>query len=189
MSPFDSQLWFLEAIRYFRAFGFFEDYHISDDELGEAIKLYWQGDWNDFLAGVSESPSADQLLLIADTQRVWWHDLEGVYRGADYYISALNDWAAISRGQFRPTQIEEGWRSDNSPVEVTFAMNGKRYTFVHRSGDFLDHGILKLINQALARTPFRYEVANDYGDSNWIVVLEQDEKKRLMVERGWHFLW
>jgi hypothetical protein len=68
-------------------------------------------------------------------------------------------------------------------------LNGRRHTFVHQSGDFLDHDILGLINQALANTPFRYEVATDFGDSNWIAMLNQVEKKRLVTERGWHFLW
>jgi hypothetical protein len=91
MSQFDSQLWFLDAIRYFRDFGFFESNHLPDEQLGERIKSYWHGEWNEYLAGVSNRPSADQLLLVADTQRVWWHDLEGVYRGADYYVDVLKE--------------------------------------------------------------------------------------------------
>jgi hypothetical protein len=71
MSQFDPQAWFLDAIRYFRAFGFFESHRqLSDHELGEMIKSHWYGDWEQFLAGVSDRPSADQLLLVADTQRV-----------------------------------------------------------------------------------------------------------------------
>lgn len=189
MSQFNSQPWFLDAIRYFRSLGFFESHSLSADELGEVIKSYWRGDWDEYLAGVSDRPSADQLLLVADTQRVWWHDLEGVYRGANYYASALNEWAAISHGQFTPEHIRETWHGENGPAEITFMLNGNRQTFVHRSGDFLEHGILQLINQALANTSFHYEVATDYGDSNWITVLNQDEKKRLKAERGWHFLW
>ena len=166
MSPFDSRLWFSDAIRYFRSFGFFESHQGSDEELAEIIKSYWRGDWDEYLAAVSDSPSADQLLLVADTKRVWWHDLEVVYRGANYYVDVLNEWAAISRGQFTPEQIQEIWQGENEPVEVTFTFNNNTYTFMHRSGDFLEHGILQLINQALSHTPFRYEVATDYGDSN-----------------------
>jgi hypothetical protein len=72
---------------------------------------------------------------------------------------------------------------------VTFTLNGIGHIFVHRGGDFLDHGVLQLINQAVANKSFRYEVATDYGDSNWITMLNQDEKQRLATERGWHFLW
>jgi hypothetical protein len=189
MSPFDSRLWFSDAIRYFRGFGFFAFYPGSDKELAEVIQSYWRGDWDEFLAGISDSPSADQLLLVADTKRVWWHDLEGVYRGANYYANVLNEWATISRGKFTSEQIQEIWQGENGSVEVTFTFNSNTYTFVHRSGDFLEHGILQLINQTLAHTPFHYEVANDYGDSNWIAVLNQNEKQRLKMERGWHFLW
>lgn len=76
MSPFDSRLWFLDAIRYFWGFGFFASYSGSDEELAEVIQAYWRGDWDEFLAEVSDRPSADQLLLVADTKRVWWHDFE-----------------------------------------------------------------------------------------------------------------
>lgn len=190
MSQFDPHTWFLDVIQYFRAFGFFESHRqLSDHELGEMIKSHWYGDWEQFLAGVSDRPSADQLLLVADTQRVWWHDLEGVYRGANFYPNVLNEWAVISRGQFIPEQTQETWQGEDGPVEVNFVLNGHRHTFVHQSGDFLDHGILGLINQALANIPFRYEVATDFGDSNWIAMLNQAEKKRLVTERGWHFLW
>jgi hypothetical protein len=189
MSPFDPQFWFIDAIRYFRRFGFFESYSDSDAELGETIQSYWRGDWNELLASVSDPPSADQLLLVADTKRVWWHDLEGVYRGANFYPEVLNEWAVISREQFVPEQTRETWQGENGPVEVTFVWNGRGHTFVHRSGDFMDHGILKLINEALTDTSFRYEVATDFADSNWIVMLKQDEKVRLKMERGWHFLW
>jgi hypothetical protein len=189
MSPFDSRLWFSDAIRYFRGFGFFASHPGSDEELAEIIISYWRGDWDEYLTAVSDRPSADQLLLVADTKRVWWHDLEVVYRGSNSYVDVLNEWATISRGQFAPDQIQETWQGENGPVEVTFTFNDHTYTFVHRSGDFLEHGILQLINQVLANTPFRYEVAIDYGDSNWIAVLNQDEKQRLKIERGWHFLW
>jgi hypothetical protein len=189
MSSFDSHLWFSDAIRYFRGFGFFASHAGSDNELGEAIKAYWHGDWDEFLAGVRDLPSADQFLLVADMKRVCWHDLEGVYRGANCYVEVLNEWAAISQGLFLPEQIQETWQGDNGPADVTFLLDGKKHTFIHRSGDFLEHGILQIINQTLARTSFRFEVATDYGDSNWIALLDQDEKKRLKTERGWHFLW
>lgn len=188
MHAFHSPHWLSEAVRYFRSLGFFES-ALSDDQVGEEIKAYWRGEWDEFLAGTRDRPSADQLLLVADTKRVWWHDLEGVYQGANFYVDVLNEWAAISRGQFFPEQIQESWHGEDGPVEVSFVLNGNRHSFVHRSGDFLEHEILQLINQALASTRFRYEVATDYGDSNWIAMLDQNEKQRLQRERGWHFLW
>jgi hypothetical protein len=189
MHPSDSRRWFLDAIRYFRAMGFFEPHSGSDDELGQVIESYWGSDWSQYLAEASDEPRADQWLLVADTKRVWWHDLEIVYRGANSYIEVLNEWAVISHGLFLPEQGQETWQADNGPVEVTFFLNGNKYTFVHRSGDFLEHGILQLINQTLPNKQFGFEVATDYGDSNWITLLDQDEKKRLKTERGWHFLW
>jgi hypothetical protein len=186
----DSQRWFSDAIRYFRTLGFFES-HLSDEQLGQEIRAHWRGEWEEFIAGARSRPAADQLLLVADTKRVWWHDLEGVYRGANFYVDVLHEWAAISRGQFRPEQIQEVWQSDRGPAEISFEFSGVKYSFHHsdRSGDYLDHGILRLVNQALAKTPFSFEVASDYGDSNWITLLKPDEKQRLKVERGWGFLW
>ena len=49
--------------------------------------------------------------------------------------------------------------------------------------------ILQLINRALSNKSFGFEVAIDYGDSNWIAMLSSNEKQRLKMERGWHFLW
>lgn len=155
----------------------------------EAIRSYWGDDWHEYLAGVLNQPSADQWLLVTDTRRVWWHDLEGVYQGADYYAEVLNEWSAISRGQFFPKQVREVWHSENGPAEITFIVNGNYHTFMHRNGDYLDHRILPLINQALPNQTFRFEIATDYGDSNWIAMLNSNEKQRLQTERGWHFLW
>jgi hypothetical protein len=112
-----------------------------------------------------------------------------VYPGANYYAGALKEWSTISRGQFAPGQIQETWHSEKGPVEITFYLNDNQYTFMHRSGDFLDHGLLQLMNQALPNSALRYEVAIDFGDSNWIVMLNHAEKNRLKAERGWHFLW
>jgi len=71
MNRFDSHSWFLDAIRYFRGFGFFVSHRCADEGVGEVIKLHWHGDWDEYLAAVSDHPGADQLLLVADTQRVW----------------------------------------------------------------------------------------------------------------------
>lgn len=190
MPSFESQAWFAEAVRYFRAFGFFATHRLeSDDGLAALIRSHWLGDWDEYLSGVADHQSADQLLLVADTSRVWWRDLEGVYRGSNYYADALREWAAISRGQFAPEQISEMWQSDAGPVNVAFTQAGQRHTFEHTGGDFLDHGLIQLVNRCLALTPLRYEVATDFGDSNWIAVLSPAEKARLKSERGWHFLW
>jgi hypothetical protein len=188
MDQFDSPHWFLDAARYFRRLGFFESLLLTDEGIAEAIESYWGNDWRDYLSGVADGPAADQWFLVADTKRVWWHDLEGVYRGANYYPEVLQEWSAISREQFLPEQVQERWHSENGPVEITFGSNGKTYSFVHQSGDYLDHGILRVINQALPDKAFRFEVAIDYGDSNWISMLKPNEKHLLQTERGWQFL-
>lgn len=188
MDQFDSPHWFLDMARYFRTFGFFESVPPTEEGITESIKSYWGNDWRDYLARVSDRAAADQWLLVADTKRVWWHDLEGVYPGANYYAEVLEEWSAISRGQFFPEQVQEVWHSNHGPAEVTFILGGNSHTFIHQSGDYMEHGILQLINQNLLNRTFGFEVATDYGDSNWITMLSPDEKQRLQIERGWHFL-
>jgi hypothetical protein len=52
MSQFDVHSWFLKAIQYFRALGFFASHSGSDEEVEKVIKAYWRGDWDEYLAAV-----------------------------------------------------------------------------------------------------------------------------------------
>ncbi len=186
----DSGGWLAEAVSYFRAFGFFEsERHQPDEAVIARVRAYYQHDWDDYMGTAPDRPSADQFLLIADTSRVWFGDLERVYHGAEAYAGSLREWAAISREVFTPVQIAETWHADEGPVEVTFVFGGARHTFVHRDGhdDFIDLEIIHMINGLLTDTPYRFEACDNLGDCRFIVVLDCSEKARLKQERAWSF--
>lgn len=186
----DSGAWLAEAVPYFRSRGFFADERQQPDEAVIArVRAYYRRDWDDYIGSAPDRPAADQFLLMADTARVWFRDLECVYRGDEAYAGSLREWAAISRGIFTPTQIAETWRAAEGPVDVTFVFRGVQHTFVHRDGhdDFIDLEIIHMINRLLTDTPYRFEACDNLGDCRFIVVLDHHEKTRLKQERGWSF--
>jgi hypothetical protein len=186
----ESGEWLGEAVRYFRAMGFFAHYaDMTDDELAAKIREYHGIDWEEYIAGAADQGSAEMFLLMADVDRVWFRDLEGVYKGDQAYAHTLEEWASISRGAFRPSEVEETWESDRGPVRVTFRLDGARHEYVHADGndDFINLEILKLVNGLLRDAPYRLEAADNLGDCRFIVALSREERERVRRERGWSF--
>jgi hypothetical protein len=186
----ESGEWLGEAVRYFHGMGFFAHYTgMTDDEIAAKIKEYHGEDWEEYIAGAADQASAEMFLLMADVDRVWFRDLEGVYKGDGAYAHTLEEWASISRGAFRPSDIEETWESDDGPVRVTFTLDGKRHEYLHGDGndDLIDLEILKLVNGLLRDAPYRLEAADNLGDCRFIVALSREERERLRRERGWSF--
>ncbi len=186
----DSGAWLREALPYYRALGFFAgERHSSDTDLAATVRAYHGADWDDVVLEAEDMATADQWLLMADTARVWFHDLEGVYRGENAYAVSLQEWATISRDAFTPAEIAETWESDRGPVNVSFSLHGRRHTFVHADGhdDFINLRIVRMINQLLTPAPYRLEAADNLGDCRFIVALTSEEKHRLRTERGWSF--
>ncbi len=179
-----------EALPYYRALGFFAaEKHRSDTDLAASVQAYHGADWDDVVLEAEDMATADQWLLMPDTSRVWFRDLEGVYQGENAYALSLQEWASISRGAFTPTEIAETWESDQGPVNVSFSFGGPQHTFVHPNGhdDFIDLRIVRMINQLLTHTPYRLEASDNLVDCRFIVALASEEKRRLLSERGWSF--
>jgi hypothetical protein len=129
------------------------------------------------------------FLLMADIDRVWFRDLECVYKDDGAYARTLEEWASISRGAFRPSDVEETWESDAGSVRVTFTLDGRRHEYVHRDGndDFINLEILKMVNGLLRDAPYRLEAADNLGDCRFIVALSREERERVRRDRGWSF--
>lgn len=186
----DSGAWLREALPYYRALGFFAaEQHSSDTDLAATVRAYHGADWDDVILEAEDMATADQWLLMPDTSRVWFHDLEGVYRGENTYALFVQEWGAISRGAFTPAEIAETWESDRGPVNVSFSYQGRQHTFVHADGhdDFINLRIVRMINQLLTPTLYRLEPADNLGDCRFIVSLTPEEKHRLRSERRWSF--
>jgi hypothetical protein len=183
--------WYLSSVKFFRAMGFFVRYeNLSDEDLSCLIKSIVVQDWDmPFPAlAMEDAQAADMFFLTADRARVWYGDLERIYRGANAYAGTLQEWSVISRGTFAPEAITETWEGDAGPVVVEFTAGGKRYRFVHKGGDMIDMAIVSLINRIIAPSGSAFAVCDNLGMPSFILVLTQPEKARLIAERKWHFV-
>jgi hypothetical protein len=177
-------------VGYYRELGFFEsERQQSDRELVEAIQTAHKKEWDEPIS--NDDPVADVLLLEFDTSRVWWQDLEAdVLPGNAIYVDVFREWRRISRGAFQPTPIRERWHGEEGPVDVEFELNGKRVRlrpkWLHA---WIDLNLLCRINRLIQETGFRYEALADeeLGQTAFVVVLTEEEARRLESERGWEF--
>ncbi len=189
MEQDDLKGWYLNAVQFFKAMGYFSKYSASSDEelarlLQDAVCRQWD---EPFPPGAENDPQlADMYLLSTDRERVWCADLESVYPGENAYVRFLNAMAAISRGAFRPQDITEHWKGERGPVEVAFNSNGKRYAFLHAGGDMLDPSIIRMINGAIKEAGIAFAVCDNFGMPSFILVLNRDERARLTARR-WKF--
>lgn len=184
--------WYRDSIRYFQGFGFYTDLiDLPDDALVERVAARVVAHWDvELPADPLATPQlADLFLLSGDAQRVWWHDLECVYRGAEAYAGALREWATISRSAFAPEGVVEAWAGDAGPVLVTCTVRGVPLRFIHPDGhaDFLDMRVLRLLNGALNPAGPRFALPTG-PDPNVVIALTTAEQARLRRERGWDFL-
>lgn len=129
------------------------------------------------------------FLLMADKWRIWFRDLECVYRNADAYKEVVQEWASISQGVFTPADISETWVSEDGPIELAFTSQGVRHTYIHQDGrdDFINMDIVRIINGLLAGSPYKLEAADNLGDCRFIVTLSAEEKERIRRDRSWSF--
>lgn len=191
MDEQDIDSWYISSARVFRAMGFFERYvNLPDADLARLLKSAVTQEWDSPFPdqAIVDRQAADMFLLMADRSRVWFGDLERVYRGADAYVGLLHEWSAISRGAFMPGGITETWKGDTGPVVVEFTIHGRKQRFIHGSGDFIDMSILGLINGLIAPSGYAFEACDNLGMPDFILVLSKAEKARLMTERNWRFV-
>lgn len=183
--------WYTSSAKFFRAMGFFTQYeNLSDEDLSNQVKSIMVRDWDSPFpprAG-EDAQAADMFLLMADRARVWYGDLERIYRGANAYAGILQEWSAISHGAFMPEAIVETWEGDAGPVALEFTLGGKRHRFLHKGGDMIDMAILALINRLIAPSGCAFEACDNLGMPSFILVLTWPEKVRLIAERKWRFV-
>lgn len=181
-----------DAVHFFQALDFYAAYRgLPEEELLERVERDRTAQLDEPLplGPGADRQAADMLLLLGDGRRVWWRDLECALPGANAYVAALTEWAAVSRGAFAPTAVAETWRGDRGPAEITFTFDGAEHRVVHpaRAGDFLEIGILRDINRLLRPGAPRFAVCDNLGMPNFVVALTAAEQRRLQGERGWTF--
>lgn len=183
--------WYIGSVRFFRAMGFFAQYgELSDADLARQVKSAVAREWDSPFPeeAVEDVQAADMFLLMTDRARVWFGDLECVYRDENAYVETLQEWSAISRGIFMPEAITETWTGEAGPVTIEFTLGGKGHRFVHNSGDMIDTGILMLINRLIAPSGYAFEACDNLGMPSFVLALTKPEKARLVAERKWRFV-
>ena len=182
----------LEAARYYRNFGFFEqDWALSSQEFdNKFLALYnKKTDWDPFDSSKHYDPYAELYLLYQDTDHVWFEDTEAdVAKGKDVYVNTLKAWSQISRGAFRPSNISETWDSEEGPVTISFTLNGQKKV-IHPGyvDDYIDINILKDLNDMIQGTGYEF-VAVQVDQAVFVTVVKADEKLKLQQERYLDFI-
>jgi len=182
------QEWLLQTIKYFRSVGFFEKHsRLSDHELATMLTQWREEQWSE---GYDPSSKLSELSLLSwDEDRVWWKDTEAdVCSGRTVYKKTIKEWGNISRGAFLPESIQETWKSEEGPVEISFTHDG-RLIILHPEylEDYIDLGLLVQINALISDTGLQFELYKPFDQTGFVLVLTADEKGRLQTERGWRF--
>ncbi|MBO3754048.1 MAG: hypothetical protein FGF53_04120 [Candidatus Brockarchaeota archaeon] len=184
----DVEQHFVESISYLRRLGFFEEYlDLTSGEILEKLKEKWSlkslgEDW----MGKSVF-EIDRFLAIDDRRRTWFRDCEISVLGPGVNAEILRELASISHGVLQPEDIEEV--SDDS---VSFTFQGRRHIVkFNYSDDFLNvDSLLWQLNRIIENTGYRYYSVTTGDQCACVVVLTDEEAKRLMDERGWDLsLW
>jgi hypothetical protein len=179
----------LDCARFYRGLGFFAKHaSLSDEELADELDRIRQEDWEYHL---DPNNRMDEMVLASwDEDRVWWEDAyEWLGELGTMYTDALQGWARISRGAFRPTDIVETWASPDGPVDVEFAMDGVRYRFapaIEGSPETLDTNLLGALNALIAPTNLHFEAVDTTDQTAYLVVVTAEERAAL-ARRGWPF--
>ena len=191
--------WALDAVRFFRPRGFFASAAEADTELAERIHVETIQEWGE-LPEMPNAVSRDMHALWRDPERIWCQDLEVAGPEERAYECILREWERISRGVLRIGRVAEYWSpsytarieleiSWGTSLRVSDPSAAASLTFDHGSGDYVDTAITRLLNQAIAASGFRIEVAACGGfDANYVLVLRPDERREI-ERRGWRFLW
>lgn len=109
-----------------------------------------------------------------------------VFRGDDAYVRILNEWAAISRGTFRPERITEQWHGYEGPVEVSFQLGGREITWSTDMVEWIDDGLLDTINRLIVPTGVQFSHFFTGDQSSFVVALTRGEREAIARERPWN---
>lgn len=178
----------LRAVQLYRSLGFFDSFReLTNEDLAERLvdayraKTRGRGDLR------RPSELRDLSLLALDTSRTWWEDMESdVFRGNEAYVRILNQWAAISRGNFRPERIAEQWHSDQGPIDVSFAVAGREITWSTDVVEWIDERLLDTINTLILPTGVQFQHFFTGDQSAFVVALTREERDAIARERPWN---
>lgn len=162
---------FSQTLAELQGLGFFPD--MERQALGQRFTEIW-GPW-------PADATVEQELMLAslDLERVWQGDLKIYEDPAHHYLETLQGWQHISRGVWDFQDFR--WGSG-----LSFACEGDTFLFSPRPGHYLDMALLEVVNAALNGLQ-RFEVSDQLGMPNFVVLLDSNRKQALQ-QRGWRFL-
>jgi hypothetical protein len=179
---------FARTVRYFRAFGFFEDYGgQSEEQLTSELGALFATQFGDEFDATN--PFSDLLLLSLDRKRTWWDDTEAdVCAANQVYKQTLEEWSLISRGAFLIKNVQEIWNGEQGPVQVTFEYQRRsiRLEPVYMD-DWMDLRIVSSINWLIRDSGMQFEMPSTGDQTALVLPLTPIEKERFRSERGWQF--
>lgn len=188
LMPQRDHTWLVQSIAFFRELHFFQQFaHLSNEALASELLRKWQ-EMFDTPLDLSR-PYTDLDIVMWDTERVWWEDLEAdVCAGNDIYIETLERWGKISRGSLQPLHIRERWASATGPIRVDFEHQGQ-HLIVHPAylDDYIDINILPPINRAMQQSGIELVVYKPFDQTAFVVALTSEERRALEFRRGWQF--
>ncbi|MBO9532529.1 MAG: hypothetical protein J7513_06110 [Solirubrobacteraceae bacterium] len=178
----------LEAVRDDQQLGFFAGQDPTD--VAAVAERTYRRDWGKPLKIATRYDELE--LLRNDRDRVWFQDIEAdVLEGNESYALVFQEWARISRGAFKPSNVRERWSGENDPVEISFDLAGQRHTVqAQPQGDFYDLCVLTGgINPVIKASGKHFALWGpdaDLGQEAFVVVLTEREQYEL-EQAGWSF--
>ena len=185
--------WLLEAVEYYRGFGFFQKYnHLSSINLIREISINPNRENASLLFDELQNLSsyqADLCLLSWDSQRVLWEDMEcDIHPDNRVYPIILLELKNISRNVFLPERITEMWQTRSGPIQVDFTLDGQNcQILLEYNDDWIDLNLITQINRLIYDTGFQFETCLTEDQTLFLVVLTSQEKERLQQERAIRF--
>lgn len=178
----------VDAVRVYRAAGFFAREQGSEAELAARIAEHHESLWGEDLAAVDEPVVRDAMLLAHDRDRVWLEDLEGdALAGNDAYAEAVAAWARISSASLDLADVEETWEAEDGPVTVRVVTGSGEEAVLEPTvdRDWLDLSVLAALNELLARAdaPRRFHRLDVDEQTALVCALSESERELIEAQR------
>jgi hypothetical protein len=176
-----------ERVVALRAIGLFADRpDVSNEDIVGRVEA--QLDEMYGVNAISDDPFGELVVAARDESRVWWGDLEAdVDQSNQVYAQTLGEWAAISKGAFKPEDIQEMWDAARGPVTVTLTHAGQTVVLEPEYlEDWIDPRILTPINELIANSGRKFELFQAFDQTAFVMALKEDEREALEA-RGWCF--
>lgn len=210
MDPILIQL-LIAALGTLRKCGFFEQYSsMTDAQAATALlECLHQRTPQDAFHQTHPQYSFDKVLLrriaegtgpgtfkeIAsyDFTRVWSGDTEAdVCEGNEIYVGLVEEYARLSMGCLRPTNIVETWASETGPVTLSFEQDGHQFTTqLDYYDDWLDGEVFSFLDSAMASQGFTSGIHTEVNTGQDVFFVRANEAEKACMERelGWSFDW